>query len=339
MAIIPTTIRLPDGSLGQVNFDTATGQQVNQTAPANPGSRVQTNDSFTSDLNELGLAPTETAGAKPPKPTTAQTIVQQPREEIERFNGGNRASEAGHGNSDQAGLANFGRTASNNYGYINRPGAMGFAGMLPGPLGTAGTVVNAAIGASNTAATNIARESIGLEKVGLGRAIGNMIKDQKGQVADINVGSRNYSVGLEALDSVGRTTLTPDEANRRAVSNATNIVETPSAQAAANRAEFTRQNGGFFARAKQGLTDIFNSVFGEDVQDVARPSFEDTARAGMEAAQNTTPAGRDTFAPAPNRPSGSDTNWGGMSQSQRDHARGMSGQVAGAIERGSAGLY
>jgi hypothetical protein len=223
---------------------------------------------------------------------------------------------------------------------MNKPEIVGYAGMLPGAAGWAGKAVNAGWNASNTKATNKAREQMGLEKVGFMKSIGNMFKDQQGQVADVNIGKQNYSVGLEAEDLVGRTTLTPDEANKRAFSNATSIVETPADEAAANRSAFTAANGSWFDKAKQEVGNIFSSFFGRN-EETNEQSFEVTAQKGLEAAKAANPSG-DTgkFASRPDKPSGnSDKGWGDMSSSERDHARGMSGQVSDSIERGGAGLY
>jgi hypothetical protein len=216
---------------------------------------------------------------------------------------------------------------------------MSFAGMLPGPLGTAGTVANAAISANNTKATNTARQAIGLEKVGMGKALGNMISDQKGQVADVNIGKNQYAVGLEAVNPVGKTTLTPDEANKRAMSNATNITEMTPEESKASNAAFTQEHGGWFSRAKQEVGNIFSSFFGGD--DTVETQTEAALNAaGLQAARDAKPSGDTSkFADKPSSPQGGDKGWGGMSQSERDHARGMSSEAAGAIERGDGGLY
>lgn len=336
MAIIPTTIRLPDGSLGTVNFDTVTGQQVGTPTQTN---KIQTNDAFTSDLDELGLSPTpETPEA--PKPTVAQEVKKAP---VDRSNGGDRAQEAGQGgpSTQQAGLANFGRSATNNYGYINRPGALGFASMLPGAAGMAAKAVNAGISANNTAATNKAREQLGLDKVSFGRALGNMFSDQKGQVADVKVGQNQYSVGLEALDKTGRTTLTPTEAAARAASNATSLIEATPAESKAARAEFTEEHGSWLDRARTAVGDIFSSIFSGDDDEVTTQTEAALNEQGLKAAREAGPTGDvDKFPDRPSSPGGnSDKGWGDMSQSERDRAESMSGEVSDSIREGKGGLY
>jgi hypothetical protein len=326
---------MPDGSLGTVQFDTSTGKQVS--APQG-GAQVQQNDAYTSDLEELGLAPADTTvDTAPPKPTVAQEIKDKPKEIA---TGGDRAGEAGHGSPGQAGLANFDRSATNNYGYMNKPAGLGFAGALPGALGLAGKAVNAGIHANNTAATNTAREAMGLEKVSMGKALGNLVADQKGQVANVEIGKNQYSVGLEAVDRKGRTTMLPDEANKRAMSNATNIVESTPEQKATADAAFTKEHGGFFARAKQEVSDIFSSIFGREDDEVTTQTEAALNAGGLQAARDARPSGDTSkFPDKPSAPSGGDKGWGGMFSSERSNARGMSGQVSDSIERGGAGLY
>ena len=106
--------------------------------------------------------------------------------------------------------------ATNNFGYINKPAWAGLLGALPGPLGTVGKLGNMAVNASNTMATNTARGMLGLpEKDSVRDTIGGVMKDNKGKVADVEIGGEDYAVGLEAESPSGRTTLTPDEARVR----------------------------------------------------------------------------------------------------------------------------
>lgn len=104
------------------------------------------------------------------------------------------------------------RSVGNNYGYIDKPAAIKYSGMLPGPLGTVGKVANAAINMNNKKAVSLAREGVGLEKK---TDWTGPIGDNKGYVGDITYGDATTSVGLEAEDKNKRTTLTPNEARMR----------------------------------------------------------------------------------------------------------------------------
>jgi hypothetical protein len=231
---------------------------------------------------------------------------------------------------------------------------MGLLGALPGPAGLAGKAVNAGINASNTKATNIAREQMGLEKVSMARALGNLISDQKGKVADVKIGPNDYAIGLEAQSKVGKTTMTPDEANKRAFANQTNIVEmTPAESKASNTAFKEEYGGGWFSKAKQEVSNIFESFFGgeepkEQTQEekishldsLDSQTLDALNARGLQAAKDANPSGDTSkFADKPDSPQGGDKGWGDMSDKERSDARGMSGEVADSIERGDAGLY
>lgn len=308
-------VRQPDGTLGEVNFDTVTGQQTQ--APVS-GPQIQSNDAFVSDLKELGLSPTGEQTIAPKK-TTAQQVNEAPSQEL-KHNGGDRAVEAG---LKDAKAGSFGaRQQGNNFGYIDKPGILGYAGMLPGAMGLAGKAVNMGINANNMAAVEKARESIGLEPKGFGSKLGGILKDNKGVVAEAKIDNNQYSVGLEALDPTGRTTLTPDEAGRRAGIKGTRVVEATPAETAAAKKSFTNEYGSWFDRAKQEVGSIFSSIFGDTIDSGGKLSDRSNE-----------------FPDKPDAPQGGDKSWGDMSESDRDHARGISGEVSDAIDRGQAGLY
>lgn len=110
------------------------------------------------------------------------------------------------------------RTAADNYGYIDAPRAMDFAGMMPGPIGFAAKATEAAINANNAEAKNTARRAMGLpeKSVVKGMLSEAGFRNSQGKIADVSINANNYSVGLEALDADGRTTLTPEESRKRA---------------------------------------------------------------------------------------------------------------------------
>lgn len=106
------------------------------------------------------------------------------------------------------------RTMSNNFGYEKKPLIAKAMGFLPGPAGLAGKAINLAMNANNKVAINKARETLGLPETG---KLDNLIKDNKGKVADVKINDQNYAVGFEAKDKKGRTTLTPNEARTRSL--------------------------------------------------------------------------------------------------------------------------
>jgi Peptidase M15 len=104
------------------------------------------------------------------------------------------------------------RDASNNYGYQNKSFLMEASQMLPGAPGMAMKAINVLQNIDNKAAINSARNMLGLED---SPRMSNVLKDTKGSIANAKIGNEEYSIGFEALDNKGRTTLTPEEARRR----------------------------------------------------------------------------------------------------------------------------
>lgn len=105
---------------------------------------------------------------------------------------------------------------TDNYGYINKPGIMGAASMIPGPIGAIGKVANTMVNLNNTSAVEQARASMGLEPLSARQVIGSALKDKHGQVADVDINGVPHSTGFEALSPSGATNLTPAEASKRA---------------------------------------------------------------------------------------------------------------------------
>lgn len=101
----------------------------------------------------------------------------------------------------------------NNYGYKSKPGWLDFASLIPGGAGMAAKGINAGWNLNNAEAIDTARGTLGLEDKG--NFLRDIMKDDEGHVADVSINNQDYSVGLEAEDPWGRTTLTPDEARKR----------------------------------------------------------------------------------------------------------------------------
>lgn len=153
----------------------------------------------------------------------------------------------------------FDRSAGNNYGYIDLPNWLGLASMVPGPIGTVAKLGGAAGRINNTMASNAAREGMGLGNLGLGRTIGNVLGMRDDSVAaNINVGDTPYSVGFEALNKKGQTTLTPNEARMRGLVTGRGIAEMKGKEAREWQKEFAEE----FPGQRKGLLSGVKSFFG-----------------------------------------------------------------------------
>jgi len=104
------------------------------------------------------------------------------------------------------------RDAANDYGYRNKSFLMEASSMLPGAPGLAMKAMNVLQNIDNKVAINTARNMLGMED---GPKMSNVLKDTKGTIGAAKIGNEDYSIGFEALDNKGRTTLTPEEARRR----------------------------------------------------------------------------------------------------------------------------
>lgn len=178
-------------------------------------------------------------------------------------------------------------TETGNYGYINKPTGIGFANMLPGPLGLAAKAVNTGINMNNVSAVNEARNRLGLPDQGLMGRIGGTLKDKKGQVADVTIGDENYSVGFEALSPTGRTNMTPQEAARRAEALKVDITETPKDQVKRDEEAFEKDFGktGLFADVRNTISSIFDAVNPFDDDQQTKNAFPDAPSAMSETAR------------------------------------------------------
>ncbi|QIG69928.1 hypothetical protein F67_I3_11_102 [Rhizobium phage RHph_I3_11] len=111
-------------------------------------------------------------------------------------------------------------TANENYGYVNKPGALSFLGMAPIPgAKMAAAAVNSGINMGNNQAIRRAREALGLsnQKPSIAKDMISSPKD--GKIADVQIAGQDYPVGFEAQDKDKKTTLTPNEARMRGMMN------------------------------------------------------------------------------------------------------------------------
>lgn len=246
------------------------------------------------------------------------------------------------------GSGNFGRSPANNFGYVDKPGFMGLAGLAPGPIGLAGKAVNAGINANNVAAVNSARGMMGLEGVGIGGAIKGTVKDNKGQVADVTFGDSQYAtpVGLEAMSPEGMTNMTPAEAAARARAVGSIQMATPEQIAArdeAFNAEFAKP--GLIGRMTNVATSFLDNMFG-----VSTPSYQQyddnkhNAIKSQNSGANFNPTdsgfadmiGASKKSGKSNYGSGFNPTPGGFADAIGASGRGSSGSSSGGAGRGSS---
>jgi hypothetical protein len=250
-------VRGPDGAPRVIYVDGTTGAEVTNLS----GYQV-VEQSNISDLTSLGLSPTEDKK----EPTVAQQTIQGVKPQV--------LGEGDHAPSDGKSLSSSGRTQANNFGYVNKPTGAGLANFVPGPVGMVSKAVNTGINMNNVGAVNSARGMMGLDDVGFGGTVKGALKDNKGKVADVNINGGIYSVGLEALDAQGKTTMTPQEANARARANNVSVVEATEEEAAAAQARFEQDYGkkGFFSSAKNFIDDMFTSPEEREAQKAEQAS-------------------------------------------------------------------
>jgi len=248
-------VRNPDGSVTLRYVDNDTGQTLSSLQGYN---LVEANNYL--QLDDLGLDPIKD---DPKEQTTAEKVVKP---DNQRFGGDSDNSSAPSGGRSRNG------GPTDNFGYINKPGFMGFAGAIPGPIGLAGKAVNLGINAMNTGAVNQARSMMGLPKQSFMESVKSTVRDQHGQIGDVKIetpqGTAQYPVGFEALDKNGRTNMTPQEAALRARAN-----ETPISLASKNETktavkDFKQANPeadkGLFSSFTDRVTGFLDNLFGRD---------------------------------------------------------------------------
>lgn len=124
-------------------------------------------------------------------------------------------------------------TMSNNFGYKDKPGLLSRTattamGMINPGLGAAAKVLGTAYNVSNTEAVSNARKAIGLPGLTGTQQVKGIFSDNKGKVARVGLNDQNYSVSLgDAVDDLGRTTMTPEEASTRAQQADVKLSEIP----------------------------------------------------------------------------------------------------------------
>ncbi len=236
-----------DGTLQVIYVDQKTGQQIDnpegyKIVDANAGKYWDGNK----NNNNSGNGNNSDTGPKQDKTSFTNAVMGQRGER-----------------PDIAGAV----TKNTEPSYINKPAAMGFAGFLPGILGTAGMMANLGVNANNTAAVNDKRESLGFSERSTMSNVGSTLMDKQGYIGDASYANaagktQTTPVSFESQDSAGRTTLTPNEARMRAETNPTfreaTLAETQNAQQSFQQ-EFGSK--GFLSGLSTAAKGMFSSMF------------------------------------------------------------------------------
>lgn len=232
--------RNPDGTVSVVYIDASTGQPVQNLS----GYQIADLNNEAS-LEDLGIDP----------------VSEQNKEETEAEKVINHSRDGGENQGATHEAYNgVGRTESNNFGYFDKPTGTGLAlGMLGG---TFGTIVDKGINLNNAIAMEDARKVAGISNDSpFGFIKDAMMGTKDGRVGDVKIGDQQYSVGLEAQDKFGRTTLTPEEARERALITG----QTPTA---ASKADVKSSIESFRATNKTGRNNTIAGALAGGVSDM-----------------------------------------------------------------------
>lgn len=311
-------VRAADGTLQVQTIDPSTGQVVNNPADYN------TSTSQIMGLDDLGLSPTKE------DQTDKQDLTTETEEEYKYQGPGQNT-----GASDTGGFTNSGsgmaRSESNNYGYIDKPGWVGATSALPSGFGLMGKALNAAINANNASAVNAARDTIDVDPLSTKDFAKGVMKDRQGFVGNVDITNalgdvNSYSVGLEAMTPSGKTTLTPDEARKRAAANPDNIK--------LSEDQDENKKSGFGSKIRDFLDNLFSDDETDNYPDA--PSMgssegEGFSGSGEESYDGTSYSGENQGYDTPSETGGS--RFGG------DGLGGLSDTAKGDVDKGEGGLY
>jgi hypothetical protein len=151
-----------------------------------------------------------------------------------------RTSGGDHASGNFSGSTAGPREPGNNYGYASKPGFLGVASAMPGPVGIVGKVANVAMNVNNGLAVNKARESLGFAPKSM---LGAAISDNKGLVGEVTNGVESTPVSIGAAQTPdGRTAYTPNEARMRSLVNPGTMAESDRATVNAQKQEFQAAN-------------------------------------------------------------------------------------------------
>ena len=204
-----------------VYVDATTGQQIVDL------SKYNVLDSQTSNIEQLGLV-------KRTEPKVQEAINSGKQEDIKSYGGNRGLGDTGTSPKEDA---------SNNFGYMSKPGLLSAAKFAPGPLGLIGTAANIGMDMANNGSVKKAQSYLGFDK---DESLGGMLGNNQGYVGDLSYNGQTTAVGLDAQDKLGRTTLTPNEARMR--QQLSGAVQATPEQTKANVDSFKTANPGLLGR-------------------------------------------------------------------------------------------
>lgn len=315
-------VRGPDGTLKVFYIDAATGQQLSNLQ----GYSLIESGRLMEGVSDSQDKQNENLGSQ-----VAQSIVP---------NSG-FMSVTGLGSGSDSGVREVqseSRNPQNNYNYIDKPRGLGLTSFLPGGLGMMGKAANMMINANNIQARNTVQTQLGLNpETGVKSTLKGLAKDPGPYIADLKYGKegnqRITPVGFEAQLPDGRTTLTPEEARKRVLTDNTASVEVN-----------VPEPSGLASHIKEGAKSLFDSassVF-DTIFDFGgtRGQIEDIARGQTSSNQYSLTDFPDA-PPAPPQTSYGDQ--GGNTQqdygSNQSYQESISPAASQAISEGKGGLW
>lgn len=236
-------IRKPDGTTQIIYEDVRTGKQVNP-----QGYTVIQSDNTVDNV----VAPTK--GQSLGKDNN-QPQDKSPAQQIIQHGGENPNNNTSSGPSD-------------NGGYFNKPGWMGFAGLAPGPLGVIGKLGNVGINVSNTAAVNQQKAALGFASPSAFSNVNSAINDQHGYIGDLSTPKTGGTVATAPVGFEGsydgRTSYTPNEARmREQLAGATPATAKEKETAIGTfSGQYPNENKGFFGSLAASAKGLFGNIFG-----------------------------------------------------------------------------
>lgn len=274
-------VELRDAQTG-ARLELAQAASYNIAALSSMGGLVPVNESIT---------PQPTPITSEPQTVPIQDLVQSKPVLDDVRQGGNGGSFTGVDDSGP-------RTQSGNFGYVNKPGIMGVTNLAPGPIGLASRMATGMINSNNALAVSSARQSIGLDPLGAADIAKQTLRDNQGQLGDVNIGNETYSVGLEASTPKGRTNLTPNEARNRALTSGLGIRDASREESKANvQANPVKSNGilGGALEKGKGLLGIESS---SPLANTSKPATVSTTSAAPSVSPVTTSRSLPSFSEA-----------------------------------------
>jgi len=279
---IQKQVMAPDGTLQTVFVDAKTGKPI----PNPKGYQVV---------------------QQPVQPTTASTPRQETRDNPTN-------TDIVTGNADKKSETAVSKAVEttkekNNYGYTDKPGIMGLAGFVPGPLGLLGTATNLGWNAKNQAAVSEQRTALGFSTQPGQRALGTAI-DTNGYIGEgkVTAPSGKTSVAPVDFDGVGpnnRTAYTPEEARKREMMGLlteANAEEKKAAIGTFNN-QFPEQQG-FMSKMIAASKGLMGNIFGSS----ATPSGVGTGL-GFNTGSAAGAYGANSFPTKPSAPTNTATGY------------------------------